>query len=321
MKQMPLDHYIAQVHLKKFYSPALRDRLYAIRKSDLKSFTPRSKDVCRTIDGSTNVYLKENRAIEEFLKTIEPKYDTALEKLAGGAIDSECIYTIAGFASYVISCSPAGVRIKSGHLKSIVEAEADILQARGLFPTPPKELGGTNLVELLRTGVVRVKVDHKFPQAMGISSILRQTAIFGNFKWEILINDFDHSPFFTSDFPVPVEETKDWRIVNRIVPLAPNLAVRIRPDFTVDTKRADFSFASFGWCRKRISYKEVVEINRLVVRCAEETVFFRDDSAWVQKFVARNRHYRVEPNTNKTPKGTGFILVSTERIASVNGSI
>src|ERR1035437_1254846 len=98
MKHMPLDHYISQVHLKKFYSPALRDRLYAIRKSDLKSFAAYSKDVCRTIGGSTNTYLKENRAIEEFLKSIEPKYDTALEKLVGGVIDNECIYTIAGFA-------------------------------------------------------------------------------------------------------------------------------------------------------------------------------------------------------------------------------
>ena len=73
MQQMPLDHYISQVHLKKFYSPVLGDRMYAIRKSDLKSFTSRSKDVCRTNDGSRNAYFDEDRAIEEFLKTIEPK--------------------------------------------------------------------------------------------------------------------------------------------------------------------------------------------------------------------------------------------------------
>ena len=204
MNQMPLDHYISQVHLKKFYSPALRDCLYAIRKSDLKSFPAHSRDVCRTIDGSTNAYLKQDRVIEEFLKTIEPKYDAALEKLAGGAIDYECVYTIAGFIAYIICCSPAGMRIKSGHLKSLVETEAKVRQARGRFPNPPEEFEGANLVERLQ-----VNVDHKFPQAIGISAIPRLTAIFGNFRWEILINDFDHSPFFTSDFPGPVEETKD----------------------------------------------------------------------------------------------------------------
>ena len=63
---MPLDHYVSQVHLKKFYSPALGNRMYAIRKSDLKVFTPRSEDVCRIMDGSTNAYLREDRAIEGF---------------------------------------------------------------------------------------------------------------------------------------------------------------------------------------------------------------------------------------------------------------
>ena len=40
---MPLDHYIPQVHLKKFYSPVLGERMYAIRKSDLKCFTPNNR--------------------------------------------------------------------------------------------------------------------------------------------------------------------------------------------------------------------------------------------------------------------------------------
>jgi hypothetical protein len=318
MKQMPLDHYISQVHLKKFYSPALHDRLYAIRKRDLKSFSAHSRDVCRTVDGSTNAYLKEARVIEGFLKTIEPKYDTALEKLVRGAIDYECVYVIAGFVAYIICCSPAGMRIKSGHLKCVVEAEANILQAQGLLPTPPQELGGADLVELLRTGAVRVEVDRKFPQAMGISSILRQTAIFGNFKWEILINDLHDSAFFTSDFPIAVEETKDWRVVNRIVPLAPNLAIRIRPDLAVDTKRPNFSFAGFDWRTKNIGRKEVAQINQLIVRSAEETIFSRDDWAWIQKFVARNRNYRIEPRTSKLPKGNGFLLVSSERIAQMS---
>jgi hypothetical protein len=55
---MPLDHYISQVHLKNFYSPVLGERLYAMRKSYLKSLTPDSKSVCRISDGSTNAYLR-----------------------------------------------------------------------------------------------------------------------------------------------------------------------------------------------------------------------------------------------------------------------
>jgi hypothetical protein len=314
---MPLDHYIPQVHLKNFYSPVLGDRMYATRKSDLKSFTPNSKSVCRINDGSTNAYLKEDRAIEEFLKTIEPKYNEALAKLIGDKIDEQCIYTIGGFFAYVVSCSPAGMRIQSGPLKSSVETVAATMEARGLIPPPPKELGGESLVELLGTGAVKVKVDPKFPQAIGISSIHRSLAIFGNFRWDILLNDFNDSPFFTSDFPAAIEETRDRRIINRIVPLAPNLAIRIRPDLTIDKDLADFSFANFRCRRSSVSHKEAEEINRLIVRCAEDTVFYRDDLAWVQKFIAKHRHYRVEPSTSKQPTRNGSLLISRLKIVLV----
>jgi hypothetical protein len=69
---MPLDHYVSQVHLKNFYSPALGDLMNAMRKPDLKAFPCRAQDVCRIEDGSTNAYLRSDRAIEEFLKNIEP---------------------------------------------------------------------------------------------------------------------------------------------------------------------------------------------------------------------------------------------------------
>ena len=87
----------------------------------------------------------------------------------------------------------------------------------------------------------------KYPQAIGISSILACTATFGNFKWEILHNDFTDNPFFTSDFPVAIEKTDDPRILNRVVPLAPDIALRIRPDLTLDRGRSDFSSANFGY--------------------------------------------------------------------------
>jgi hypothetical protein len=310
---MPLDHYISQVHLKKFYSPVLSDRMYAIRKTDLKIFTPNAKTVCGINDGSTNAYVREDRAIEEFLKTIEPKYNAALDKLIDNKFDKECIYTIAGFVAFVIACSPAGMRITSGPLKSMLESRASRLDAQGIFAPPPSALAGTNLTELLRTGAVEFVVDPKFPQAIGISSILENTVTLGNFKWEILHNNFDDNPFFTSDFPVAIEETDDPRILNRIVPLAPNLALRITPDRTLNKGRSDFAFANFRCRTRNVSLRELVKLNRLIVRCAEDTVFYRDDHPWVQSFITKNRHYRIEPHTHElmTPTGTQLIFTQT----------
>jgi hypothetical protein len=52
--------------------------------------------VCRIDEGNTNDYLIEPRAIEEFLKTIEGKYNSAVSVLEMGEPDQQTIYTIAG---------------------------------------------------------------------------------------------------------------------------------------------------------------------------------------------------------------------------------
>jgi hypothetical protein len=83
---MPLDHFVSQVHLRQFYSPALGGKqMYGFRKSDGRVFPCQSKDVCRVQDGSTIEYLLHDRAIEEFLKTVEPNYNSALAELRRAA--------------------------------------------------------------------------------------------------------------------------------------------------------------------------------------------------------------------------------------------
>ncbi len=314
---MPLDHFVPQVHLKNFYSPNLENRMYAINKKDLKEFSPRSKDVCRIEDGSTNSYLRENRAIEEFLKTIEPKYSDAVAKLASNKIDGECIYTIAGIVAYIMSCSPAGMRINSGALQGVVEMEALVLDSQGLIPSPPPELGGMNLREIFDKGIAKVDVDPKFPQAIGIASIIKNTAMLGNFKWELLRNNFEDSAYFTSDYPVAIETTSDLSVRNRIVPLSPSLAIRICPNREISRERADFTFANFDCQDKRLGRRDVAQINKLIVRCAEELVFFRDNHPWVLGFVRKNSQFRIESRAQKVPHGAGMVMFYSQDIAEI----
>jgi hypothetical protein len=177
---LALDHYISQVHLRNFYSPALGERLYAVRKHDGKAFVARSEAVCRIEEGSTNAHLTRNRIIEEFLKTVEPKYNSTVAKLAAGAIDPECVYVVAGFAAYVGTCSPAGMRIHAGLMNALLESTALALDAANAFPPPPESLGAASLTELLQGGRLKFNVDPKYPQAVGIANVLRMTAMFGN---------------------------------------------------------------------------------------------------------------------------------------------
>jgi preprotein translocase subunit Sec61beta len=314
---MSLDHFVPQVHLRNFYSPNLRGLMYAIRKSDLKLFTPDAKSVCRIEDGSTNSYLREDRIVEEFLKRIEPRYNAALEKLMADKIDPECIFVIAGFVAYVYSCSPAGMRVNLEPLKTIVEDMARILESKGSLPPPPPVLGGKSLTELLQSGDIQISIDPKYPQAIGIASILLVTITFGNFEWDVLINPFEKGPFFTSDFPIAIERTHDARILNKIIPLAPHIAIRIRPILSYDRKHPDYSFSGFRRNIRKLSRSEVMNINRLIVRCAETTVFFRDNYEWVSSFVKKNANFRIEMRTVKIPYEKGDLLWTTQEIRKV----
>jgi hypothetical protein len=306
---MPLDHYVSQVHLRNFYSPLLGERMHGIRKHDLHMFSCRSENVCRTRDGSTNDYLSEPRAIEEFLGTIERKYNASVERLRAGTIDQEAVYVIAGFIAYVATCSPAAIRVKAEPLRGALEATATILDARGDIPKAPAKLGGKTISELLADGTVVFDIDGKYPQAIGITNVMRHVASIGNFNWDILRNGEPGSPFFTSDFPVAIEITPDLRVLNRIVPLAPDLAVRILPDVTRE-RIEDLSFPRFRFRRATIRGAEVRTINRLIVQSAESLVFFRDDAPWVRKFVERYKRYRIEPTVRKIPTGKGHLVWS-----------
>lgn len=310
---MPLDHYVSQVHLRNFYSPVMGNRMHAIRKSDLKAFACDSRSVCRIEEGSTNAYLKNDRAIEEFLREVEPKYNPALIKLRTDRIDRECIAAIAGFAAYVASCSPAAMRIHKEPLTSTLEATAAILDRQGKIPKAPPSLGSKTLSELLSGGEVGVTVDPKYPQALGIATIESRQSIWGNSHWDILINEIAGCPFFTSDFPIAIEAT-GLRSMNWIVPLAPDLAVRIIPDVDLAGTAPDLSFAKFKAQRRSPKRPEIIELNRLIVRCAENLVFYRDDLPWIAPFIAKNRHYRVEAVTDRIPLGMGFVNISTQRI-------
>ena len=205
-------------------------------------------------------------------------------------------------------------------MKGVVEETTRILDAKGEFPPPPPELGGKGLTDLLAEGAIEVKIDPKYPQAIGITSILSHTSIFGNFRWEILLNPYDDNPFFTSDYPIAIEETLDPRILNKIVPLAPDVAIRICPTLDYDKMSIDFSFAGFNCRTRKISRFEIMRVNRLIVRCAEETVFFRDNYPWVSTFVKRNAGYRINPVTRKMPTGKGTVIWFTQEISS-GGSV
>lgn len=311
---MALDHYVSQVHLRRFYSPALGQRLHAIRKHDLFEFKPSAKDICRIEEGNTNPYLRDSRAIEEFLKSVEPRYNAALDKLNNETPDSETIFTIASFVAYVSTCTPGAMRVESGPLRETTRITGEMMDSKGLLPEAPQELGVRTFSEAVASGKVGIEIDPKYPQSFGIAGIKDRVAAYGNFKWDVIVNQVADSPFFTSDSPVVLEKTRDFTVFNRLVPLSPELAVRIRPDRSIDKREFNLDFKHFRWRRVSPTRNEIREINRSIVRSAETEVYFRDELPWVRSFVKKNSLFRVEPQTMRIPHPRGSLLFFTNEL-------
>lgn len=113
----------------------------------------------------------------------------------------------------------------SNALQSAFKKRPVMLDSQGLIPSSPPELGEMNMTEILKKGIAKVDEDPKFPQAIGIASMRKNAAMFGNFKWELLRNDFEDSAYFTSDHPVAIESTSDRSVMNKVIPLSPSLAI------------------------------------------------------------------------------------------------
>lgn len=144
---MPLDHFIPQVHLRNLYSTDDKGRLG-------------TENVCRRPDASTNLYLHEPRAIEEFLERIEPNYNAALDAVRNRAIEVEHVYVIAGFVAYTFSARTGG----SDGMRLIAP-----LTQRACFVTLP---GTEKEKRIVPHGI---KADHDL--ARRISLILTQAAV------------------------------------------------------------------------------------------------------------------------------------------------
>jgi hypothetical protein len=132
-----------------------------------------------------------------------------------------------------------------------------------------------------------------------------------NSPWEILHNAEVDNPFFTSDYPAAIETSDLNTPINRVVPLTPDIAIRIRPDIKLSGTTPDLTFPKFSATPHKLKFDEVANLNRLLVQCAEGVVLYRDEWDWIDSFVAKNRCYRVEPVTQTLSRSTGDVLVDS----------
>ena len=313
---MALDHYISQVYLRRFLAPELGHLLHGIRKSDLKRFTPRPKDICRLDEGNTNDFLSEPRAIEGFLVPIEGGFNSAVDMLSQGKPDTDCVYKIAGMASYILSCSPAAQRINAAAVEKNLENIAILADREAAFEAPPESLAGKDLTELIKKGLVTFKVDPKMIQAIGVSNILGRVAAIGNQHWEILHNEHQDCPFFTSDFPMGVAPDVERGVVDRMFPLSRNVAVKFCPNPRLRGANLKFSFEHFSFAHVTLSRAQAVGLNSLFAQCAEDLVLTSSWQRWTEALVTKSRSFRVVCKPTKIKLGGKWVDALQQAVGS-----
>jgi hypothetical protein len=289
---MPLDHYVSQVHLRKFYAPDLNNLLYAVRKRDGFRFTPNSRSICRQDEGNTNRFLNEPRAIEDFLRTVEPNYDQALAALARHEPTRDDIYAISGYIAYVLSCTPAALRLETLPLRRMIEQVGIAMDRAGHLPPMPETLG-ESFADALQQGTLNVDVDRMYPHAIGVTQIHSRMKAFANSNWLILSNPTDR-PFLTSDFPLAYGPEGVHPFEYRTFPLSPSLAVQITTTQRSTVVDDEFAFPNFRFGNRELTRREAMEINKMVVRCAEGEVYSSTMSEALHSFITRNSNFRIE---------------------------
>jgi len=311
---MALDHYVPRVYLRHFCSDEQDQFIYAFSKNNLNPFRPNIKKICSINNGNTNIYTEDYRAIEKFLKEIEPKYDSTINKLSSNKIDTECIHVISGLVAYIRSCSPASQRIRSEHLKCIVEEETRRLSNQGVLPEPPPELGFGSLSEMLTNNQLQVEIDKKYPQAIGINLIQETTRTFETSQWEVLLNEHKENNFFTSDYPTAIERNYKTKHFNILIALSPSLALRIHP---VRPYEKDPTLSKFRYRIKKPSFDQVISINKTIVQCAENIIFYKYDYKWIPNFIKKYAAFRIEESIDRIPNDTGAFILCSDKVVKV----
>jgi hypothetical protein len=303
---MALDHFVSQVHLRKFYAPTLNcKKMYAWRKSKPDPFFCDARDVCRIDNGSTNEYIAEPRAIEEFLRLVEPRYNEACVASLSGILTFEDVLSLAGFVAFIIACSPTAIRLGRQSIAALVDTQARLMDQQGLVGSAPKELGKRGLSELLDDGSISINVDGKFTQSIGIAQEHEHTNSFGDSRWEFVTNPFEDSPFLTSDFPVCVAPDPSDSALRRFIPLRPDLGAYVTPSRVAANSRPT-KFENFRSQVRTASRAEVRALNQLVVQCAEDMVFSNVNHAWIGRLVERNARFSLAHTTARMKTQDGY---------------
>lgn len=66
---------------------------------------------------------------------------------------------------------------------------------------------------------------------------------------------------------------------------------------------------------KKLTRRQVEQVNKLIVQATEDLVCFRNDQPWVANLVRKSRYFRIEPRADPQSHGSGMVTYFREEVA------
>lgn len=291
---MAKDHFVSQVYLKQWADPKLNGKVHVHRKGGKPSFAAHPYDLFRIEDGNTNNFLDDPRELEKLAEFSEPAFEPALANLRDGIFNERTRLVIANLMTYFILASPTQMELmRPGFSKLILKFAKEVDKQGNISPfpnIPDHRFSGKSLSDLIEAGEIKADVDMRAPQALSVNRAENLIRVFYNSDWRI-VKSAPNNPFLTSDFPVTfiIKERDTNR--PRFFPLAPDIGI------VVYSRRLDDDGTGFSYNPvEQLGKHWTANLNREVVRGANDLVVSNAKYPWLKDFVRRYSKYRLVVN-------------------------
>lgn len=312
MEKNQKDHYVAETYLKWFCNSDGKLSVYS--KKWLKHQYKSPAQICKEEQGSNNQYFQKERLLEEYLKKCENRWndsvriftsDPTSDKFKLDYLQSKKI--IADYIAYLGFGTPAKNRTGQEHLKAIVHKMFEIMYKQGMFPPPPESL--KSLLPDIKNNIA-VKIDSKYPQAIGISALKEMSDRLFFCSWLRVENQTD-IPFITSDNPFCFWYVKNSEQPWIYVPITPKFAVLMRP--FLDAKEAISYNHSLD--DGEIAKPEFIgKMNDLIIGGAERIVISNVKSDELLRDVKKLKDKKLVTEILEVPMGNGGKIIISKQV-------
>ena len=310
------DHYVSQTYLRLFVG-ADGDLVPYYKNAQVIVGKPqRPKSICFETEGDTNKYFEDTRILDKFLTAFENPWKNNILKLERGVLDANTKYELAGYISFLRSCTPTAKRFGQQSIAGMVEPVAykvmlSTLDKADYLSDEHKH----TLQNAIQNKEIEIKIDREFAHAQGMRALEGAINRYYCSHWLVLINETD-IPFITSDNPaILYYQDMQQQIAQTYVSLKSSMALLITLDTNMgypsfeDVKRYSNSEDRFGVIKQ--SY--VKKFNEAIVKSAERIVLHQKKEDWLEQLVRKYGKWRVDAIVSHIPTDRGIITITRQQ--------